>query len=218
MYSWQGVRGILESLEGDIARETDAPETTPARSTRSRRSRGSGRSGGSRRQGWSTSPGIGEWSVDSIDEEEEEEESGEEIDGRRRPRPHRRTDTDHTVRPAFPRDIAIREREQLLERATPLSTSPEAEPSTILSPQDPARLFAPPSKPADHKGKHVRTVRPSVRPFRHFKADLHLAADTRSIALSRTLDRTARTITDDTLWRAYAALDRAPKVSASLHG
>lgn len=182
MHSWQGVRGILASLGA----EGDGPGTTPARSTTSRRSARSGRSG---RHGRSGSPAVGEWSVDSI-EEEEEEETGEETHGRTR-WPHRRTDTDHTVRPAFFTDIAAaRDQAPPGEGETPLSTSPEAEPLAV--PKDPARLWARPSP----RGKHVRT---SVYPFRHPKADLNLAADTQSIALSRTPDRAARTITDATL-------------------
>ncbi|GHJ83768.1 hypothetical protein NliqN6_0170 [Naganishia liquefaciens] len=157
MYSWQGVRGILESLEGDISREREGL-ATPARSTRSRRSRRSR----SERRGWSASPGIGEWSVDSIEEEASEE---EENHGRRQP--HRRTDTNHTIRPVFARDVATHHEEQLLEGGeTPLSTSPEAEPSSILSPRNPQRLSTPSLKkvPPSRIRKHPPILTSS--PFR----------------------------------------------------
>ena len=70
-------------------------------------------------------------------------------------------------RPVFARDVATHHEEQLLEGGeTPLSTSPEAEPSSILSPRNPQRLSTPSLKkvPPSRIRKHVRTLLRSVRP------------------------------------------------------
>lgn len=197
MYSWQGVRGILESLEDEVERDT--PETP--RSTRSRRSR---------RRGWSAEPGMGDWSVDSIEEGIEDGEEEGEGGGRRRE--HRRTDTDVTIRPAISRDVF---RDQGQSSTGVLSSSPEADPSSnIAAGTDhltPVSFAKPQARIRKQVSLLIYLCYSSLIVRRHV-----LASNTTAIALPITPHRSSRPITDDPFGRTYAPPE-STSTAESLH-